>query len=89
MKPCGVREGDRLADAFEEPQALGQVGHASELFSQRPALDALHHVEQPAVGQPAGVVDRHDARMFEPGEHACLALQPAFQCSRWPARWES
>ena len=32
-EPCGVREGDRLADAFEEPQPLGQVGHVAKLLA--------------------------------------------------------
>ncbi len=46
---------------------------------ERLAPDALHHVEEPAVGEPAGVVDRDDARVFEPGEDARLAAEPAFE----------
>ena len=78
-EPLRVRERDRLADAFEEPQPFVQVRIVAQVFSERPAPDALHDVEQPAVGEPAGVVNRDDAGVFEPGEDACLAAKPAFE----------
>ncbi len=80
---AGVREGDRLADAFEDPQPLGQVGHMAQVVAERLAADPLHDVEEPAVGEPAGVVDRDDARVFEPSEDARLAAEAAFEvCAR-------
>ena len=79
MNPARVRERDRLADALEDPQPLGQVGHMAQVVAQRLASDALHHVKEPAVGEPPGVVDRDDARVFEPGEDARLAAEPAFE----------
>ena len=74
-----VRERDRLANAFEEPQPFVQVRIVAQVFSERPTTNALHDVEQPAVGEPASVVNRHDAGVFEPGEDACLVAKPAFE----------
>jgi hypothetical protein len=78
-EPLRVRKRDRLANAFEEPQSFVQVRTVAKMFSERPATNALHDVEQPAVGEPAGVVDGDDARVFEPGENASLVAQPAFE----------
>ena len=78
-EPLRVRERDRLANAFEEPQSFVQVRIVAKVFSERPATNALHDVEQPAVGEPAGVVDRDDAGVFEPGEDTRLVAKPAFE----------
>ncbi len=64
-----VRERDRLADAQEDRQALGDV----PVRARHPAIEpvaahALHRVEETAVRQLAEVVDRHDARVLEPGD---------------------
>ena len=78
-EPLCVRERDRLANAFEEPQSFVQVRIVAKVFSERPATNALHDVEQPAVGEPASVVNRDDAGVFEPGEDTRLVAKPAFE----------
>ena len=70
-----VRKRHRLAEALEDPQPFGEVRDVAQVIAQRPALDALHHVEQAAVGQPAGVVDRHDAGMLERARGRALRLR--------------
>ena len=74
-----VCEGDRFTDAFEDPQPLGPIANLLEALVQRPAPDPLHDVEEAAIGEPAGVVNRDDAGVFEPGEDAGFASQPAFE----------
>ena len=70
----GVGEGDRLADPLEGAQALGQ-GDGAGVLVQPQAPDALHGVEDAAVRERAGVVDRDDAGVLQTGEHAGLAQQ--------------
>ena len=74
-----VRERHRVADPLEHPEAVAHHGMAAEVLAQRHTSDAFHHVEQPPVGQPSHVVDRDDAGVFETGQNARLALEPAFQ----------
>ena len=80
-----VRERDGFADAFEEAQALGQVGTCRSARASVSPADALHHVEEPAIGEAAGVVNRDDAGMFEPGEDRA-SPRSRRSSSRWPAR---
>ena len=75
-----VSERHRLADTFEDLQPLGEIAMMADVFRQCPAVDSLHDVEQPAVGQPADVVDGHDAGMFECGQDARFGSQPMFEC---------
>ena len=64
-----VGVGDRLADLLEDgeeprPVLVGASSRRQER-RQRAAPHQLHRDEQPAVGQPAQLVDRHDARVLE------------------------
>ena len=74
-----VRERHRIADPLEHAQARGEVRHLRQVVAKRPPFDALHHVEEPAVCEPAGIVNRHDPRVLEPRQRARLELQPAIQ----------
>ena len=67
-----VREGDRLADAKEDAELLGEAAARRHPAIEAIAADPLHRVEQPAVRQLAEIVDRHDAGVLEPGEDARL-----------------
>ena len=64
-----VGVGHRLADLlehFQEPrQVLGRGLALCEAVGQGAALDQLHGEVRPAVGEPAQVVDRHDAGVLQ------------------------
>ena len=74
-----VRERHRVADPLEHPEAVPHRRMAAEVLAQRHTSHAFHHVEQPPIGQPSHIVNRNDAGMFEAGEDARLALEPAFE----------
>ncbi len=72
-----VRVRDGLADTLEDAQSLRQVDVVVRDGIEASAVHELHGVERAAVGQRAGVVDRHDARVLEAREDAGLVEQPA------------
>ena len=72
-----VREGDRLAEALEDPQQFGPRGSGGQQLSQGAAAHPLHDVEQPAISQSSGVVNGNDAGVFEACEDPRLELQAA------------
>ena len=80
--PLGVGVGDRLAHLLEDPHELRPPlpgPAASQQRRQGPALDQLHGEERPAVGQPAELVDRHDARVRELAADPRLVEEPLDQ----------
>jgi hypothetical protein len=68
--PVRMRERRRFAHTLEHAKPFAEIGFLAEVVGQRAPVDALHHVEGPAIEQPPGVVHRYDAWMFEPGQHA-------------------
>ena len=71
----GVGEGDRLADAQQQPQPLAQRQPLPHQLVEALARHELHRVEDPPVGQLAHVVHRHDPRVLEAGEDPGLSAQ--------------
>ncbi len=49
------------------------------MLGEGAALDALHRVVETAVGQAAELVDGHDARVLEAGQHTGLAGEAGVQ----------
>ena len=72
---AGVRERDGVADAIEQPQAIGERPRA-RVRVEALAADEAHHQEDAAVGEPADVVDGDDAGVLERGERTRFASQP-------------
>ena len=72
-----VRVGERhgIEHAAERVQAIGEARVLRDEIVEPAALDQLHHVEGAAVGQLAGIVNGHDARMIEAGEDVGLPLE--------------
>ena len=70
-----VGERHRVAHREESPQALAKALRADVLIQPLPPYEP-HDIEGAAVGQPARVVDRHDARMLERRQDPCLAFEP-------------
>ena len=82
---AGVREGDRVADAVEQPQAIRQR-QARRVRVEPLAADEAHHQEDAPVGEPSDVVHRHDAGVLERGERPRFARQPGRVRRRPPRR---
>ena len=77
--PVRMRERDRLAHAKKHAEPVGQLATRRHPAIEPVAAHALHGVEQPAVGQLAEIVNRHDAGMLEPRQDARfvrLVLRP-------------
>ena len=70
-----VGEGDRLADAQEEPELLGEGREARGGRVEPFAADELHRVEGAPVGEAPDVVDRDDPGVLEPRQDAGLEAQ--------------
>ena len=79
MKPCACAKatGSQMRSKIRSRSVA--IANLLEALGQRPTPDTLHDVEEAAVGEPASVVNRDDAWVFEPGEDAGFASQPAFE----------
>ena len=68
MTPCACANATVSQTRRKTPSRSRQIALRRHPAIEAIAADALHRVEQPAVGQLAEVVDRHDAGMLEPRE---------------------
>jgi len=73
-----VRVRDRIRrrdDMRQHREASAELGRAPDELFERPPRDLAHDVERRAVRRDAGVVHRHDRRMFESRGDPRLALE--------------
>src|SRR5208283_5682852 len=73
----GVRESYRVTDAKKNAQPIRNGLNRLEILVKTLPFDKFHGVENAAVGQRSHIVDRDDARMLQPREHARLTHQAA------------
>ena len=78
-----MRKSHGIADLEKQPQSLrARRSRFAELIEPF-AVHALHDVEKTAVGQPAGVVYRHDSGMLDTTATAELPTTPhSYGCGR-------
>ena len=76
-----VGEGDRLADAQEEPELLGKRREARGGHVEPLSPDELHRVEGTPVREAPDVVDRDDPGVLEARQDAGLEAQAGGEVS--------
>ena len=68
-----VSKCDRLGDAQQQAQAISEDGNLRNKVVEAQALYVLHAVEDPAIRQCPGIVNRDDSRMLQPSQNVRLA----------------
>jgi hypothetical protein len=77
-----VCEGNRVANSLKLSQSISQRSSVGGVFIKTIATHILHRVENSAVRQRAGIVNRHDSRMLEPRDDLRLAKHSIAQIVR-------
>src|SRR5437879_13381117 len=77
-----VRKRHGLTNPLEEAQPVWKRLDMLKMLIEAPALDELHGVENPSVGQRAYIVDRHDAWWLQSREDARFTEQPRGELTR-------
>ena len=73
--PARVSECQRFTHPPDHAQALSQRRLTCDVAVQPRAAHELHSIERPPVGQSAGFIDWHDARMLEPSNELRFTWQ--------------
>src|SRR5260370_7708112 len=73
---AGVGERKSITYAEKNPQTVWERGDGFNVFVQPLPFHKFHRVEHAAVRESSHVVNGHDARMLESGQHTGLANQP-------------